>query len=231
MIKRAFFLAIFIIFITHFNVYAGKIIPYPAEGYYMVLPNLPTGYQELPVLICLPGWGVKAKNDVNIWAFHAAKRGFLVIDIDVDYSKINYYEDLKAFYERITNIINSISTDYNINKNKVYLAGTSGGGMLAIALALGFPDKFKAIGIICGARLYFGATRLLKNAKGQLFYFVHGQKDVAIPIAEFYDTKKHLEANGAIIEFKVLPEGFHTLPSGCYKETVDWFYQLSELSR
>lgn len=212
------------------NVYAGRVIEEPSQGYYIVLPNSIEKDKALPVLICLPGWGVKARQDINVWAFPVAKKGFLAIGIDIDYSGIQSNNDLKVLYQRIQDIINSVSSSYNINKNKIYIAGTSGGGMMSIALALLYPGKFKAIGVISGARLGFGAERHLKNAKGQLFCFYHGEKDKSISISEFYATKKRLEKNGAVIEFKVIPEGEHTLSSGYYSELVNWLYQLSELS-
>jgi len=216
----------FIIFFTP-DMYAGKILEEPMQRYCMSIPNTATADSKLPVLICLPGSGIKARQDINVWAFISDKRGFLVIDLDIDYSQ----EGPGGVYSRIQNVINSLPANTGINKDKVFIAGTSAGGMMALALALFYPHKFKATGIISGSRLSFEAENFLKNARSQLFYLYHGKKDKRVSIREFYATKKKLEANGAIIESKVIEEGEHTLPSGCYKEVVDWFYQLSELSQ
>ena len=54
--------------------YAGKVIEQPQEGYIVSLPQSVPQQKAMPVLICLPGWGVKAKSDINMWAFAAAKK-------------------------------------------------------------------------------------------------------------------------------------------------------------
>ncbi len=50
---------------------------------------------------------------------------------------------------------------------------------------------------------------------------LHGQEDKMISIGKFYATKQQLEENGAVIQFKVVPEGAHTLRSGEYKWVLD----------
>lgn len=211
------------------SVYAGKLIEQPAQGYCIVLPDSKLLDKSLPILVCLPGWGITTKQDINMWAFPVSKRGFLALGIDVDYSSIKSLQDVKALHQRIKNIINSLIASYNINGNKIYIAGTSAGGIMSVSLALLYPGEFQAVGVVSGSRLGFGAENLLKNARGQLLYLFHGEKDKSIPIEEFYATKNTLQANGAIVKFKIIPEGQHTLATSYYKELVDWFYQLSEL--
>lgn len=98
---------------------------------------------------------------------------------------------------------------------------------MAISLSLEFPDKFIAVGVVSGGRLGFGAEDNLRNARGQEFYMVHGQKDKSIPISEFRTTERRLEENGAAIEYNIIPEGEHTLSSSIYKEVVDWLAKVN----
>lgn len=211
--------------------YAGKVIEHVQKGYCLGAPKPVLEGRAMPVLICLPGSGIEASNDINTWVFQANKRGFFVIDFDVNYSNIVSENDLKALYRKIQDAIANVSKEYNIDKNKIFIAGTSAGGMMAISLALYFPGSFKAIGVVSGARLKnFGAEARLKNAKGQLFYLYHGGNDKIVPINELYNSKKKLEKYKAVVESKVLEAGEHTLPQSCYKEMVDWLFQLSELS-
>ena len=91
-----------------------------------------------------------------------------------------------------------------------------------------FPDKFKAIGVVSGGRIGFFAENHLRGAKGSKFYMIHGKQDKSIKIGEFYSTKKKLERNGALVEFKVLPKGRHTLSSSAYKEVVDWMGKVPD---
>jgi len=222
--KNFLFISLFLLCFVS-NLAAAKIVEEPQERYCLGLPQAVSADKALPVLVCMPGLKRNAKDDINIWVFPADKRGFLLLDLDIDYSA----ENTAAVYQRIKNIIDHVSVKYNVAKDKIFLAGTSAGGMMAISLVLSYPQEFRAAGVISGARLNPDAKRKIKNAKGQLFYLYHGEKDKNVPIGEFRATKKLLEKSGAVIEAKVLPEGKHGLPSSCYNEIVDWLYQLCDL--
>ncbi len=204
------------------NACAGKIIDKSSEGYFLYLPQTAISGKTSPVLVCLPGWGVSAKHDINMWGFPAEKNDFVVINFDIDYSSIKSVSDVKKLYNRIKKTIDVLSSLYPIDTQRIYIAGTSAGGMMSISLALMYPDEFIAIGVICGARLGFSAQKYLKNAKGINFYMIHGKKDKSIPIREFHSTVKRLKKYGAIVKFDIIKEGRHILPSSAYRKTVDW---------
>lgn len=206
--------------------FACETIDKSSQGYTIVLPNVKKRSNPCPVLLCLPGSGIKVKQDINQWAFASCKAGFIAIGIDIDYPSIQSPQDMQALYQRIQALITEVSRDYAINVKGVYIAGTSAGGMMSLALALQYPNAYKAVGVISGGRMGFGADANLQKAKGQYFYFAHGKKDKSISISEFYATKSKLEKRGGIIEFKILPEGEHTLPTSYYKEAVEWFSKL-----
>lgn len=196
------------------------------KGYLLFVPKNISSISPASVLACLPGWGMKAKQDINNWAFPAGKRGFFVVDLDINYKDIRSSHDVEKLYRRISNIVASLAEEYPISKDKIYIAGTSAGGMMSIALALRYSDRFVATGVVSGGRLSFGAKSYLKNAKGTKFYMIHGQKDKSIPVGEFHSTKKQLLRNGAIIESNVLSKGEHTLPSHAYAEVIDWLSEV-----
>jgi predicted esterase len=222
--KTLFILSIFLlgILLGEFKLYAGKVIDKSSDGYFLFLPKTKLLEERFPVLICLPGWGVAAKDDIHQWTFPAAKNGFLVVGMDINYDSIHTPSDIKRLYHRIMKIINSLSINYPADIQRVYIAGTSAGGMMSIALALMYPGKFAAVGVVSGGRLAFGAKSNLRNARGCHFYMIHGEKDKSISIREFYSTKRLLEKNGAIVEFNVFPQGEHVLPSSVYRKVVDW---------
>jgi len=196
------------------------------KGYMLFIPKNISSARPLSILVCLPGWGIAAKQDIHVWTFPAQKNRLVVINLDVNYNSIKSASEVKSLYYRIMQIIDGLSETYPIDTRKIYIAGTSAGGMASIALALQFPGKFLAIGVVSGGRLGFGAKSYLRNANGKYFYMVHGQQDRSIPIGEFYSTKQQLERNGAIIEFSVFPEGAHTLPSRAYAEVIDWLLKV-----
>lgn len=202
--------------------YAGRIVDKSPEGYLLFIPKSTLSDRKFPVLICLPGLGVSSKQDIGLWVYPAEKKGIVVINLQVDYDSIKFNEDLESFYRKIHEIVLSVSKICPIDIDRLYIAGTSAGGMLSIALTLKHPLSFIAIGVISGARLIAEAKDDLSKAKGCNFYIVHGSKDSKISINECYETKKLLENNGARITFKTFQEYGHTLPSLAYKEFIDW---------
>lgn len=204
------------------NSYAGKLIDKPSEGYVLYLPQSALLGKPSSVLVCLPGWGISAKQDINTWGFPAEKNNFIVIDFDVNYNLIKSSSNVENLYNRIERTISHLSLTYSLDTQHTYIAGTSAGGMLSIALALMYPDEFIAVGVISGARLGFGAQNYLRNAKGIDFYLIHGQKDKTVPIGEFRSTISRLKKYGAFVKFDIIEEGAHTLPSYVYRGVVDW---------
>lgn len=196
------------------------------KGYMLFVPKSISSASPAPFLICLPGWGISAKQDINNWAFSAGKKGFIIVDLDVDYNLVRTDYDVDRLHSKISDIIVSLAKQYPVLKDKLSIAGTSAGGMMSLALGLRYPSKFIAVGVVSGGRLNFGAENNLRNARGRWFYMAHGQKDKSVPIGEFNHTKKELEKNGAIVEYRIVPEGEHTLSSAVYKEVVDWLSKV-----
>ena len=203
------------------------LLDYSDKEYMLFLPKDISS--SSPILICLPGSGIKTTQDINNWAFTAGKKGFVILGLDVDYNLISSFYDVEALYSRISSILDSLVKEYHINKDKLYLVGTSAGGMMSIALALHYPGKFVAIGVVSGGRLGFGTQEDLRNARGVHFYMIHGESDERIPLGEFQSTRKQLERNGAIIEYNIIPGGRHTLNSNAYKGVVNWLFDLESL--
>lgn len=203
------------------------LLDYSDKGYMLFVPK--DVLSSSPILICLPGSEIRTKQDINNWAFKAGKNGFIVLGLDVDYKSINSLSDVEALYSKISAIVYLLTQEYHLNKDKLYLVGTSAGGMMSIALTLHYPKKFLATGVVSGGRLGFGSQKELRNAKGINFYMVHGERDESIPLGEFQSTRKQLEKNGAIIEHNVIVGGRHTLNSSSYKEVIDWLSDFDSL--
>ena len=229
------FVLLVLVIILKNNLYAGRIESgsiSSEQEYLLFIPA--TFYKEYkegniyPVAICLPGWGVKVKDDINVWKFAAEKKGLFLILPQIDYAKINSYDDLLQVEINIFMILEDVKRQYPVDNKRVFLAGTSAGGMFSINLALRYPDKFSGIGVISGCSLtrkdfMRWANRSLANAKGQRFYVIHGVKDPSVTITDCKTTIKKLENNGAIIKFEPVKEGAHTLPTEMYKKIIDWF--------
>ena len=219
------------ILLVNTNAYAGQLIDKSSDGYFLYLPQAALSGKPSPVLVCFPAEGILAKQDISAWRLPAEKNNFIVIDFDINYNSIKSPPNVKSLHKRIQKTIDTLSSSYPLDTQRIYIAGTSSGGMISIALALMNPNRFIAVGIISGARLAFvdwvtltfgGSQKHKRNAKAIDFYMLHGEKDKMIPIQEFHFTVKQLREHGDTVEFDIIQEGTHILPSHVYRKTVDW---------
>jgi predicted esterase len=93
---------------------------------------------------------------------------------------------------------------------------------MAIAIALMHPDQFKAVGVVGGAKMGFGAASYLLNAGKAHLYMAHGGKDQNITLKEFYATKELLEKNGATVTYYIHENGGDKLHTGIIGKVIDW---------
>lgn len=219
-------LLLMIIVCAPFNVFAAKIIDKSKEGYVYMIPKKALESESISILVTLPGMYIKANQDINNWAFAANKNKLLLIALDIDYRSLISSDDIDNIHESINTIIDELESKHKFKRENTYIAGTSAGAILSLDLALNYPNSFETVGLVSGARFakYNGAntSKVIKNAHNQKFYIVHGAKDSKIPIKEVKIVKKRLEKNSAIISYKEIPEGQHTLSSSEYADLVDW---------
>lgn len=223
--KKIIFLTLIACFFS-MTAFAGKIIDRSNKGYLYLIPKKSIEDESISVLITFPGMYIKAKQDINNWAFAANKNKLLLITLDVNYNSITTPKDLNTVVFRINTIISDLQKEHRFSIKKINIAGTSAGGMLSMRLALSNPGKFNAIGVISGARLAHYKNDNLKttinNSQSQRFYILHGSKDKVIKINEARKVKRILEKNSAIIKYEEITNGQHTLGSSEYRKIVDW---------
>lgn len=188
---------------------------------HLVLVPKPKG-KTAPILVTLPGFGVKAEDDQANWKFTASNHGMVLVSMNVDYSKMVDEPSVDALYRRILAAVQDAGAgNLKVDRKNLLLGGTSAGGMMAIALVLRHPETFRATAVICGSDLRFGAENFLKNAKGEPFYLAHGDHDAVVPFAQFESTKARLTENGAVVEPIVYQGSGHVL-SGAYGKAGKW---------
>ena len=115
-------------------VFKTGLLDFSEKGYMVFVPKDISS--STPILICLPGWGIKTKQDINNWAFTAGKKGFVVLGLDLDYNYVKSPSDVRGVYSKISGIVDLLIQEYHISKDKLYLVGTSAGGIMSISLAL-----------------------------------------------------------------------------------------------
>lgn len=227
--KKRIFIIIISLLLFH-NLFAGFFIDNKEEGYIAYVPKVMDRNTQIPLLVVLPGLFMSAKAEVDSWKFYTEKNNILVVGIYVDYTKLKTGVETDQFYQRVISTVNVFYNDkkkYAIDRKRIFIAGTSAGGMCSMRFSLEHPGRLKGTAVVSGSNLYlWSITPFLANAKGLHFYLLHGRKDNIILIDDFYATKEALEKNGANVKTYINENVGHNLQTTDYERAVKWMAEL-----
>lgn len=207
---------------------AEIVIDRSREGYVLFVPDT---HVRRPLIVCLPGSGVQARSDLENWKSQARRHGFLLADVNFDYRRIPDGEAVENCQELIAFVVRA-SEKYGADPARLYIGGSSAGGMLAIALSLKFPGAYRGIGVLGGGRLREAwiSEADLKNARGQRYYLIRGATDDVVSSDDHQKTLERLVQNGALSDYILYPKAGHSLPVHAYEEVGGWFRELDDAS-
>lgn len=138
--------------------------------YAYYVPN-ELGNSSHPLIFELHGGGVYIedmtgesghKTPYKLWMSIADAEKFIVVypeGLNGSYGKPTWHDcrGNATVYSKaddvhfISTLINEISSSYNINSNRIYVSGTSNGGLMALRLAVELSDKIAAVAAIAAA--------------------------------------------------------------------------------
>ena len=132
--------------------------------------------------------------------------------------------------EDVVALIDEISSQYRVDKSRIYLTGLSMGGYGCWTLATAYPDKFAAVAPLCGrgdeVDVIWGSQRKPAAFASLPIWAFHGAKDNLVPLSESEDMVKAFRKWGCRdVQFTVYPDAGHN----CWDETYanqklyDWF--------
>jgi predicted peptidase len=122
--------------------------------------------------------------------------------------------------EGLLALLDEVSTSHAVDKDRVYLAGYSMGGMGAWRLAFAHPERFAALAPMSGFADPYWAPRL----KAIPIWVFHGAKDNRVPPSESEQMVTALKAEGADVRFSLDPERAHAPPSDEeHRRLFEWF--------
>ena len=196
---------------------AGETLRNQKLGYSAYFPTANDPGSSAPLWVTLPAHEIKADQDVDLWAFSAEKSGWATVSIDMDYARLARISDAER---RIEAVLEDIGRTRQIDRQKVVIAGTATGGMLAISLGLKYPENYAAVAVASGGALRAVDLAGLMGARKQNFFMIHGAKNKYMPIEEFNATVKNLKEYGADVQSKVYPECDHVLPTRAYSGLI-----------
>lgn len=102
--------------------------------------------QPTPLLIYLHSWSSDFKQDNSRWQAQAVRRGWIYLH--PNFRGINKHPQAcgsNLARQDIIDALDWVQSNYNVDKERIYLAGTSGGGHMTLLMGSYFPHRFSAI--------------------------------------------------------------------------------------
>ncbi len=147
-------------------------------------PNRPT-----PLVICLPGFGEWPAHLMRIsrWNQVADESGFLVVYPSGSSFPLRWRcapgadtpEQARQDVQFISDLINHLKENYNIDEARVYANGLSNGGGMSFLLACKLSEQIAAIGLVAGAYLLPWTEYKPKRPVPAIVF--HGTADPLVP--------------------------------------------------
>ena len=185
--------------------YTVKVKNQTEMNYLLYEPNNING--KAPLLVFLHGGGeggdnieVVKKNGPPKLIEEGKEFPFYVLSPQNPYEK-GFWDD-KAVME----LVGLITEKYDIDENRIYLAGLSRGGYGAWRLAMNNPDKFSAMIVVCAASSPTVYANWIKHIPIWIF---HGEKDSVVPVSESIQMADVLKASGANVRLTLYPDADH----------------------
>lgn len=195
-------------------------------GYLMYLPK---GYNEsdakLPMMLFLHGRGesygplsLVAKWGPPLMVSEGHDFPFILVSPqcpgDDSWSK-------PSQQKRLSELLDSIVSNYRVDTDRVYLTGLSMGGYGSWRLAADQPDRFAAVVPVCGG----GSPDDAEALKAIPIWVFHGDQDKAVPFQKSVEMVDAIKAvGGTSIRFTSLEHIGHNCWSATYAspELYDW---------
>jgi phospholipase/carboxylesterase len=156
--------------------------------YMMRVPGTYQPNQKTPLLIYLSGGGGLAIDGVNTAEESVSKTDYLVL-----YPHAGDYWWKPDIRSRVDSVIKEVLQQFNVDTDRIYIAGFSNGGTGALDYAELWPQRFAAVVSLMGAGQCNEDIAVgLRNLQNLPMLFVHGDHDERIPASCSRDTVESL---------------------------------------
>jgi len=120
-------------------------------------------------------------------------------------------------------LLDDVTRNYRVDKNRIYLTGASMGGTGTWTLASAHPEKFAAIAPVSSG----GETADIKKLAHMPIWIFHGAKDPTVKVARAEATVAAFRAAGLNPKFTVYPDAAHDAWTQTYDnpELYSWLLE------
>ncbi|MBI1313281.1 hypothetical protein GC176_18475 [bacterium] len=199
----------------------------PVEAAYHVL--LPTEYSpdhSYPVIVALHGVERNPEWELRWWGgtadepLQSQRRGYIVIAPEYLDAKATSYQSSAATHERIELAIRDARLRFNVNSDRVFLAGHGTGADAAFEIGCANPDIFAAVIPISG-EISTMVKRLDDNAKLLPWYIVNGQLDRDVFGANARTIDRWMKKGFDVVDCEFVGRGYESFYAEIHN-LFDW---------
>jgi Esterase PHB depolymerase len=141
--------------------------------------QLPPEYhpgRNYPVLIVLRQVGEKAQEALGHWGPLAARHGYILVVPDWDRGLKLGYQYTNDEHRAVTEVVRDLRQRFQVDSDRVFLAGWGEGGNMAYDVGLSHPDQFAGVVTMDGRPHHFSVA-YWPNAMYLPFYVIDGDLD------------------------------------------------------
>ncbi len=131
--------------------------------------------------------------------------------------------------ERALKILDEVSKQFTVDKQRVSLAGWSMGGYGAWSLAAAHPERWAGVAILSGG----GDPKFAAAVKSLPLWVFHGYRDHLVPLKEAHQMVTAVKDAGGDIVYNELPDAGHDLFAETFgnEALLNWFADPRKLPR
>lgn len=175
--------------------------------------------KQYPALLVMHGIGSNEQNMISLLEgledkfYIFSVRGHLSQPPGYAYFTIEGYgkphrEVFENGIKQLTNFIDYVVEQYNVDSNHLYLLGFSQGAIVSMTLGLTLGNRIKGIVALSGYIPSFVKEEYTIQSVDQLSLFIsHGQFDNILPYEWGLESKEYFQSLNAQITFKTYSEG------------------------
>jgi predicted peptidase len=138
-------------------------------------------------------------------------------------------DGLAPYAQLVIELLDSLSGEFAIDRDRIYLTGQSLGGLGVWDLVIKRPDLFAAAVPLCGV----GTPSRAMAVRDMPIWVFHGGKDATVPVTASREMVAALRAVGSRVRYTEYPEGGHDVWLRAYTERdlPDWLFAQRRASR
>jgi predicted peptidase len=211
----------------HSQSFKKEIMKTLRADYLLYLPdNYGTTQKKWPLILYLHGSGERG-NELSKVEIHGPPKLIRIDRKEFPFVIVSPQCPIDGWWtnelqiDTLNALLDDIVLRYRIDKERIYVTGSSMGGYGTWRLASVYPDRFAAIAPICGGGCPDDATNIAHLPT----WVFHGAKDDMVPVKKSEAMVAALEKVGCKVKLTVYPNVGHDSWTATYEnpELYEWF--------